>query len=69
MPVDEKLLKDFDRYAAMIDSLAEWIDRIYYDPDVGTFSNKPKISYLTTACDFLTENLKSLKAEYIIRKK
>jgi len=69
MPIDEKVLKDFDRYHDMVDKLAEWVDRIYYDPGFATFSNKPKISYIITACDFIRENLKLLKAEYIIRKK
>lgn len=68
MPAEEKVIKDFERWEGILDKLGEWVDRIYYDPEITVFSNKPQVSYLRTACDFLSENIKLLKNDYIRRK-
>jgi len=68
MPPEEKVVKDFEKWEAAVDDLAEWVDRIYYDSEISTFSNKPQISYLRTAADFLSTNLKIIKDDYIRRK-
>jgi len=68
MPPEEKLVTDFEHWEAVVDDLAEWVDRIYYNPEISVFSNKPQISYLRTAADFLRTNLKIIKDDYIRRK-
>ena len=67
MPPEEKIVNDFEQWEAAVDDLAEWVDRIYYNPEIATFSNKPQISYLRTAADFLRTNLKIIKDDYIRR--
>lgn len=69
MPIDDKTVRDMEHYIDMLEKLGSFLDRIYYDPSVATMSNKPIISMLETAADYLYQNLSQLKASYQARHK
>ncbi|NVM22325.1 MAG: hypothetical protein HWN68_11165 [Desulfobacterales bacterium] len=69
MPVDDQILKDFDKHITRVEELSTWLDKLYYDPEFSTIFNRPVLSTLITGCDFLTENLETLKKKYIARRK
>lgn len=65
MPVDDKMLADFDRHTENVTELKDWFDKLYYDPEFSVTFTRPVLSFMITACKFLIENLNKLKTIYI----
>ena len=66
--IDETILKDFNRSIRQLSEIKEWIDKLYYDPEFSTLFNRPVLSMLSTACEYVFTNLIELKQKYITRK-
>lgn len=68
MPIDEKILADFDKHIKAVEELAAWFDKLYYTEEFATLFNRPVLRMMITGCDYLTENLELLKRKYMTRK-
>jgi hypothetical protein len=55
-------IKTAIQYAGNIKKI---VDTIYYSEELGTFFNRPFLSMLSTAADFLSSNLKVLFQRYV----
>jgi len=69
MPVDEKMIADFDRHIKNVTELKEWFDKLYFDPEFSTIFTRPILSIMITGCSFLIENLNRLKTTYLAQPK
>jgi len=65
--VDEKLERDVLSSIQDLNRLKDLLDRLYYHPDFGTFTTRPIISMLVSACDYLQSNLDVLLGKYKAR--
>ncbi|MBA7636506.1 hypothetical protein ES703_44126 [subsurface metagenome] len=55
----------FMNHIGEIDETREFLEFLYKDPKIATPFNKPVISVLITACDYLSTNLEILRAKTI----
>jgi hypothetical protein len=62
--VDEKLERDVVSSVQDLNRLKDLLDRLYYHPDFGTFTTRPIISMLVSACNYLSSNLEVLLSKY-----
>jgi len=65
--IDEKLEQDVMSSVQDILRLKNLLDRLYYHPEFGTFSTRPVISMLISACNYLSSNLEVLLGKYEAR--
>jgi len=65
----DQVLEDFSRYISVLESLRDWLSRVYYSEDMGTFFNRPVLSILMTTVDFLVANLREMRIRYEVRRK
>jgi len=65
--VDEKVLADLDQAKNKIGDVKELLNRLYYHPEFGKVFDRPVISILLSACDYLVVNLDHLKTRYAQR--
>lgn len=65
MPIlDDKLLSDFRKHTEQLQGTKTWLNDLYYHPEFSSLFNRPVISMLITACDYLRENLITLRQKY-----
>ena len=65
MPIpDDKLLSDFNNHIDQLQKTKDWLDKLYYHPEFSSLFNKPVISMLITAADYLRSNLVTLRQKY-----
>lgn len=67
MAVDEKVINDIEEAVKKITNVKELLNRIYYHPEFGNIFNKPVLSLLITACDYLNSNLDVIRVKGIIK--
>lgn len=65
--MDDKIIDDFNTNIKRIESVNEWLDRLYYNPEYATFFIKPVLTILVSACQYLSSNLIILRDKYIDR--
>lgn len=59
--VDEILMADIEKHVNNLVDLKNWLDKVYYHPEFGNMMNRPVISLLKTADQYIFENLLILK--------
>jgi len=65
MPViDDKLISDFNKHVKELEGVKAWLNDLYYHPEFSSLFNRPVISMLITAADYLTQNLITLRQKY-----
>ena len=65
MPVlDDKLLSDFEKHTKELEDIKSWLNDLYYHPEFSSLFNRPVISMLITAADYLRQNLITLRQKY-----
>lgn len=62
--VDQKVIDDVTEAAQSVEKVKSLLNALYYNADFATFSTRPVISMLVTACDYLAANLKILANKY-----
>ena len=62
--MDQKVIDDVSEAADSVEKVKTLLNALYYNVDFGTFSTRPVISMLITACDYLASNLKILAEKY-----
>jgi len=65
----DQVLEDFSKYITSLEGLRDWLSRLYYSEDMGTFFNRPVLSILMTTVDFLVANLREMRIRYEVRRK
>jgi len=58
---EEVVIEDFTTHIDHVQALRDWLQKLYYTEEFGVFFQRPIISLLITGCDYLTENLKTMR--------
>lgn len=59
--MDEKIITDLGDAMSKIEEVKVLINRLYYDPEFSSVFNRPVLSLLSAACDYLAQNLTILR--------
>lgn len=62
--MDQKVIDDVSEAAESVEKVKSLLNALYYNAEFATFSTRPVISMLVTACSYLTANLKILANKY-----
>ena len=65
--MDEQIVKDFDANMARTTEVKDFLKKLYYDPEFSTLFNRPVLSMLITAAEYLRANLNVLKVKYLAK--
>lgn len=68
MPIDEKILDDIKEHQDNIQSVLDWLDKVYFDVHLSTIFNRATLSILITGCRFLIANLEGMSKTYQIKR-
>jgi hypothetical protein len=66
MPED-KLHTDFNTHLKAIQDTKDWLGTLYYHPEFGQFFQRPVVSLLITACEYLLVNLREMSERWRLR--
>ncbi|GAG77220.1 unnamed protein product [marine sediment metagenome] len=61
----EEVVRDFDANMVKAEEIKVFLRRLYYDPEFSTLFNRPVLTMLITATDYLHSNLNVLKVKYL----
>lgn len=65
--MDQKIIDDLDANVSKVNDVKAFLDRLYYDQEFSTVFNRPVLSMLISACDYLSSNIALLKTKYLAR--
>jgi len=59
--MDIHIEESFDKAINSLSEIKDFLEKLYTDQDVNVFFQKPLISMLITACEYLQTNLSNIK--------
>ena len=62
--MSENLQKEFDRHIENLDAASDWLKKLMSTKDFPTFFERPAMSMLVTACDYVSANLSKMRKHY-----
>jgi len=66
--IDEKVVSDLKDSSDSILQVKTLLNQLYYNNEFSTVFNRPVLSMLMIACDYLSSNLNELSTKYVIGK-
>jgi len=66
--IDEKVISDLKDSSNAVLKVKDLLNTLYYDKEFSTVFNRPVLSMLMIACDYLSNNLNELSTKYVISK-
>lgn len=67
MSLNPIIIKDLDHNMQTMEDMKLFLDRLYYNNEFATMFNKPVLSMMSSGCDFLIENFRRLKVQYLAK--
>jgi len=59
--MDDKIILDLEHAMSKIAEVRVLLNQLYYDPEFANVFNRPVLSLLSAACDYLDQNLTILR--------
>lgn len=63
--MEDQIVKDFDASMERANEIKDFLKKLYYDPEFSTLFNRPVLTMLITAAEYLNSNLLVLKIKYL----